>query len=108
MEPTRTYLLVHAVCRICIESAKDPFVAVAVSSCSDGASPFLLSHLSIVISLLGHTESTFDFCRLAGVTPVGVLAELVLPLVGAHFSDFLQTALLFQNSFTVVASSTTF
>lgn len=30
-----------------------------------------------VLERPGHTESTFDFCRLAGVTPVGVLAELM-------------------------------
>ena len=33
---------------------------------------------SVVLgNLAGHTESTFDFCRLAGLTPVGLLAELV-------------------------------
>eukprot|EP00434_Breviolum_minutum_P029969 symbB.v1.2.026501.t2/scaffold2653.1/size73901/5 len=30
-----------------------------------------------VLDRPGHTESTFDFCRLAGMTPVGVLAELM-------------------------------
>lgn len=30
-----------------------------------------------VLERPGHTESTFDFCRLAGMTPVGVLAELM-------------------------------
>lgn len=30
-----------------------------------------------VLEREGHTESTFDMCRLAGVAPVGVLAELM-------------------------------
>jgi len=30
-----------------------------------------------VLERPGHTESTFDFCRLAGLTPVGLLAELM-------------------------------
>jgi len=30
-----------------------------------------------VLERPGHTESTYDFCRLAGTTPVGILAELM-------------------------------
>merc|ERR1712151_308219 len=30
-----------------------------------------------VLERPGHTESTYDMCRLAGMTPVGLLAELM-------------------------------
>lgn len=37
----------------------------------------LCARLGGVLERPGHTESTFDFCRLCDVTPVGILAEMM-------------------------------